>query len=292
MEQERESLELRKIGLIAGNGRFPFLALDEARIRRLPVVVAAIREEADPRLEELSSHLRSGSSFHWIGLGQLGKLVRVFKSTNVRHAVMAGQVKHVRIFASGLRTPAGILSALPDGKMLRMLASLPRRNTRSLIEGVIGVLQAEGIQVLDSTWLLSDLIPAPGVLTRRTPNHREKRDMEYGLEVAQELSRLDLGQTVVLKDQAVVAVEAMEGTDATIRRAAGLVAGSRLTVVKVSRARDEMRFDVPVIGSETLNVLRECRVTALSIDSGRTLILDRDQFIRGADESRITVVCQ
>jgi DUF1009 family protein len=243
-------------------------------------------------LEEMSGQLSSGSSFHWIGLGQLGKLIRVFKSTGTRHAVMAGQVKHVRIFAAGVRTPAGILSALPDVRMLRMLASLRRRNTRSLIEGVIGVLRAEGIEVLDSTWLLADLIPDPGVLTRRKPNDREKRDLEYGLEVAKELSRLDLGQTVVVKDRAVVAVEAMEGTDATIRRAAGLVAGSRLTVVKVSRARNEMRYDVPVIGSETLKVLRECRVSALSIDSGRTLILDRDQFVRGADESRITVVCQ
>ena len=285
-------LEPEKLGLIAGNGRFPFLALSEARNRRLPVVVAAIREEADPQLEEITGQLSNGSSFHWIGLGQLGKLVRVFKSKGIRHAVMAGQVKHVRIFASGVRTPAGILSALPDGRMLRMLASLRRRNTRSLIEGVIGVLRDEGIEVLDSTWLLAGLIPDPGVLTRRKPNEREKRDMEYGREVARELSRLDLGQTVVVKDQAVVAVEAMEGTDATIRRAAGLVAGNRLTVVKAGRARNEMRYDVPVIGSETLNVLRECRVSALSIDSGRTLILDRDQFVRGADESRITVVCQ
>ena len=285
-------VKIEKLGLIAGNGRFPFLVLDEARNRRLPVVVAGIREEADPRLEEISVRLSGGSSFHWIGLGQLGKLIRVFRSTGVRHAVMAGQVKHVRIFASGVRTPAGILSALPDGRMLRLLASLRRRNTRSLIEGVIGVLRAEGIEVLDSTWLLADLIPGPGVLTRRKPDAREKRDMEYGLEVARELSRLDLGQTVVVKDQAVVAVEAMEGTDAAIRRAAGLVAGSRLTVVKVSRARDEMRYDVPVVGSETLNVLRECRVSALSIDSGRTLILDRDRFVRGADESKITVVCQ
>ncbi len=285
-------MEVEKLGLIAGNGRFPFLVLDQARNRRLPVVVAAIREEADPGLEEITGELSGGSSFHWIGLGQLGKLVRVFKNTGIRHAVMAGQVKHVRIFAAGVRTPAGILSSLPDGKMLRMLASLRRRNTRSLIEGVIGVLRAEGIEVLDSTWLLADLIPGRGVLTRRKPNNREKRDMEYGLEVAKELSRLDLGQTVVVKDRAVVAVEAMEGTDATIRRAAGLVAGSRLTVVKAGRARNEMRYDVPVIGSETLNVLRECRVSALSIDSGRTLILDRDHFVHGADESRITVVCQ
>ena len=285
-------MELEKLGLIAGNGQFPFLILDEARNRRLPVVVAAIREEADPQLEERLDRLSNGSSFHWIGLGQLGKLVRVFKSKGIHHAVMAGQVKHVRIFASGVRTPAGILSALPDTRMLRMLASLRRRNTRSLIEGVIGVLRAEGIEVLDSTWLLADLLPGPGVLTRRKPNDREKRDMKYGLEVARELSRLDLGQTVVIKDQAVVAVEAMEGTDATIRRAAELVTGSRLTVVKAGRALNEMRYDVPVIGPETLNVLRECRVSALSIDSGRTLILDRDRFIRGADESRITVVCQ
>lgn len=285
-------MEVEKLGLIAGNGQFPFLVLGEARNRRLPVVVAAIREEADPRLEELANRLSSGSSFHWVGVGQLGKLIRVFRKTGIRHAVMAGQVKHVRIFASGVRTPAGILASLPDGRMLRMLASLRRRNTRSLIEGVIGVLRSEGIEVLDSTWLLSDLIPGLGVLTRRKPSDREKRDMEYGLEVAKELSRLDLGQTVVVKNRAVVAVEAMEGTDATIRRAAGLVAGSRLTVVKVSRPRNEMRYDVPVIGAETLNVMRECRVSALSVDSGRTLILDRERFLRGADESRIAVVCQ
>ena len=283
------NFESGRLGLIAGNGRFPLLVLGEAQSRGLSVVVAAIREEADPLIE---TEIRGASSVHWVGVGQLSKLIRIFKKSGVHKVVMAGQVKHVQIFVTGNRSPAGILSALPDMKMLRLLSSLRRRDTQSLIEGVIGVLQSEGLELLDSTFLLSSLIPDPGLLSKRRLSNQEKHDIEYGWEVAKELSRLELGQTVVVKDGAVVAVEAMEGTDATIRRAAKLVDGSRLTVVKVGRPMQDMRYDVPVIGLDTLAVLKDCHVSALSIDSGQTLILDQEAFVQGANELKMSVVAQ
>ncbi len=278
-----------RLGLIAGNGRFPILALREAIKKQIPVVVAAIKEEASPEIETLAGE-GAGCSFHWVGLGQLGKLIALFKRESVDRAIMAGQVKHAKIFAPGSRNARRLLSALPDARMLRLLISLPRRDTESLIGGIAEVLAEEGVRLIDSTSLLADLLPKPGTLTKRPPNQEETGDFEYGRPLARELARLDLGQTLVVKDRAVVAVEAMEGTDETIRRASRLVDGQRLTVVKVSRPRQDMRFDVPVVGLDTIRTLRECHVSALSIDAGRTLILDREAFIAEADRLRLTVV--
>ncbi|MFB3068158.1 MAG: LpxI family protein, partial [Acidobacteriota bacterium] len=265
-------MKIEKLGLIAGNGRFPLLVLEEALKRDICVVVAAIREEASPEIENFAS--QDTVSLHWLGLGQLGKLIRLFKKAGVEKVVMAGQVKHVQIFSRKGSDSSKRRVILPDLKMTRLFMSLPQKNTQSLIGGVMGVLEKEGLQFIDSTVLLQPLLAQPGVLTQREPDSEELKDMEYGRAVAREIARLDLGQTVVVKDQAVVALEAMEGTDETIRRASRLVKGGRLTVIKLSRPDQDMRFDVPVIGLDTLQVLKECKVSALSIDAGKTLILD------------------
>jgi len=283
-------MNISKLGLIAGNGRFPFLVLEEALKRDIPVVVAAIREEASPEIEDFAS--QSQVSLHWLGLGQLGKLIRLFKKEEVRKVVMAGQVKHVQIFSREGSDSLMPRVILPDLKMARLFMSLPHKNTQSLIGGVIRELEKEGMQFIDSTELLQPLIAEAGVLTQRKPDSNETRDMEYGRPVAREIARLDLGQTIVVKDQAVVAVETMEGTDETIRRAAGLVKGGRLTVIKVSRPHQDMRFDVPVVGMDTLQVLQECNVSALSLDAGTTLILDLESFIQEADRQKMTVVAE
>jgi len=284
--------DIKRLGIIAGNGTFPLLVVREALRQGIPFTVAAIREEASPELEVLVSG-QPGADLHWIGLGQLGKLLRVFKEAGVDKALLAGQVKHARIYAPG--SPRGfgrLLQTVPDLKMIRMFMSLPTRNTEALILGVVHAIEEEGIQVVDSTLLLKHLLPQAGVLTRRPPDQGEQRDIDYGRSVAREIARLDLGQTVVVKDGAVVAVEAMEGTDETIRRAAKLVDGQRLTVVKVSRPKQDMRFDVPVIGLQTLAVLQECNVSALALDAGKTLILDYPAFLQSADQSHITVVAE
>ena len=281
-------VKIQKLGLIAGNGQFPFLVLRQAIRQNVPVVVAAIREETFPEIEEFASD--SGVSIHWLDLGQLGKLIRLFKEADVTQALMAGQVKHARIFSGKGNSSSKWGVTVPDMKMMGLLASLPRKSTRTLLEGVIGVLEKEGFECIDSTVLLKPLLAESGVLTRRHPNGEEQKDIDYGRSVAREIARLDVGQTIVVKDQAVVAVEAMEGTDATIRRAAQLVGRQRLTVVKVSRPDQDMRFDVPVIGLETFEVLGECNVSALSLDADKTLMIDRDEFIKKADASGIAIV--
>ena len=283
-------MNISKLGLIAGNGRFPFLVLEEALKQDIPVVVAAIREEASPEIEKFAS--QSQVSLHWLGLGQLGKLISLFKKGEVRKVVMAGQVKHVQIFSREGSDSLMPRVILPDLKMARLFMSLPHKNTQSLIGGVIRELEKEGMQFIDSTELLQPLLAEPGVLTRRQPDSSETRDMEYGRPVAREIARLDLGQTIVVKDQAVVAVETMEGTDETIRRAARLVKGGRLTVIKVSRPHQDMRFDVPVVGMDTLQVLQECNVSALALDAGTTLILDRESFVQEADRQKMAVVAE
>ncbi len=207
-----------KYGLIAGNGKFPFLVLEGAKRAGASVAVAAIREETDPKIEGLADKLT------WIGIGQLGKMLRFFKNEGVEKAIMAGQVKHVQIFSG----------AIPDLRMLKMLLRLPRRNTDALIGAVASELATEGIELIDSTCFLKDQIPQPGTLTKRSPDEGERGDVEYGLEIASEIARLDLGQTIVVRDRACVAIEAMEGTDAVIRRAGQLVRG-RLTVVKIAK---------------------------------------------------------
>ncbi len=267
----------KRCGLIAGNGRFPFLVLEGARAAGVEMVVAAISEETDPRIAELAS------SIEWISVGHLGKLIRFFKKEGVEQAIMAGQVRHVQIFR---------LSALPDLRMARMLARLKRRNTDALIGAVASELESEGIRLIDSTTYLQPLLAREGVLTRRAPDKNEQADMDYGREVATELARLDLGQTIVVKNQAVVALEAMEGTDATIRRAAELVRGRPLTVIKVAKPNQDMRFDVPVIGLQTIETLVACHVTAVSLTADKTLIFDRQETLEAANRHRIAIVAR
>ncbi len=286
-------MDIERLGLIAGNGKFPFLVLEEAARRKISLVVAAIKEETLPEIEELASRIRVSQNaricVHWLGLGQLEKLIRLFRERGVVQVVMAGQVKHRKIFASKMQGKGG-LSALPDWKMTRLLLSLSRKNTQSLIGGVASVLSNHGIELLDSTYLLRESLATAGVITRRAPNRKEREDIEYGRPLARQLAQLDLGQSVVVRDRAVVAIEAMEGTDETIRRAARLVGSQRLTLVKMSRPNQDMRFDVPVIGLQTLQVLEQCHVSAMAIDAGRTLILDHHEFVRKANGLEIAIV--
>lgn len=263
-----------RYGLIAGNGQFPLLVLDAARSRGIEMIVAAIREEASPELEARAARL------HWLGLGELSRLIRVFKEEGVSRAVMAGQVKHTQIFSS-LR---------PDGKLLQVLMSLREKNTDALIGGVAKVLLEEGIVLEDSTLFLQPLLAAEGVLTRRSPTPEEQQNLDYGRKVARELARWDIGQTIVVAEGACVAVEAMEGTDAAIRRAAELVRGKPLCVVKVAKPNQDMRFDVPVVGLSTIAVMQECGATALSLDAGKTLLFDREQLLAEANGSGITII--
>jgi UDP-2,3-diacylglucosamine hydrolase len=264
-----------QFGLIAGNGKFPFLVVEGARKAGVPLAVAAIREETDPAIERVAERVV------WVGIGQLGKMIRFFKREGVRQAIMAGQVKHVQIFSG----------ALPDVRMLRMLVSLPRRNTDALIGGVAAELAREGIELIDSTYFIKDHLPAEGLLSRRAPDERERGDIEYGLEVAREIARLDLGQTIVVRSRACVAVEAMEGTDATIRRAGALAKG-RLTVVKVAKPNQDMRFDVPVVGVPTIETMAEAGATCLCVTAGKTLIFDREEMLALANRRRIAVVAK
>jgi DUF1009 family protein len=260
-------------GLIAGNGDFPFLVLEGARSRGIEMAVIAIREEASPALERVARRL------HWVSLGELSRTIELLHQEGVRRAVMAGQVKHNKIF-SGIK---------PDWKLAKLLFSLPAKNTDSLIGAVAKVLEAEGIELVDSTNFLGPLLPAPGVLTRRSPNEAEAADIAYGREIARRIAGLDLGQTVVVADRACVAIEAMEGTDETIERAARITGGKRLAVVKVSKPEQDMRFDVPVVGLKTIEVMRRSNATALAIDAGRTLLFEREELIRAADGAAIAI---
>jgi DUF1009 family protein len=270
---EPNSLHPLKFGLIAGNGKFPFLVLEGARKAGASVAVAAIREETDPDIERLADRLT------WVGIGQLGKMLRFFKAEGVDKAIMAGQVKHVQIFSR----------AIPDVRMLKMLLRLPRRNTDALIGAVAGELASEGIELIDSTYFLKDQLPQPGNLTKRKPDDREQSDIEYGLEIANEIARLDLGQTIVVRDRACVAIEAMEGTDAVIRRAGQLVRG-RLTVVKIAKPDQDMRFDVPVVGLPTIEAMIDSGATCLCLTAGQTLMFDREDMMKLANRNKIAVL--
>ena len=261
------------LALIAGNGRFPFLAARGARRAGRRVVALAIREEAAPELEAEVDEI------HWLSLGQLGKAIDTMHRAGAREAVMAGQVKHRQIF-SGI---------VPDLKLMALLARLAFQNTDSLIGAVADALAREGITLLPSTAFLQDELATEGAMTRRAPSREERRDVEYGERVARALAGMDLGQTAVVKDRAAVALEAMEGTDETIRRA-GRIAGPGTTVVKVSKPKQDMRFDVPVAGPGTLDAMREAGARVLALDAGRPLIIDRRDFLRGADEAGIAVV--
>jgi DUF1009 family protein len=266
--------EKEKYGLIAGNGRFPFLVLQSARQQNVDVVVAAIKEETFPGIESC------GYPVHWLGLGELGKLIRLFRKSGVQKAIMAGQVKHVQIFGS----------SFPDLTMIRMLAGLKQKNTDALIGGVARVLEDSGISLVDSTIFLKPHLAPLGVLTKRGLNSAEESDVGYGRPIAHRLAAMDIGQTIVVRDQAVVAVEAMEGTDAVIRRAGQLGNKKNLTVIKVSKPKQDMRFDIPVIGLSTLEHMIESGATALVIDAQRTLIFDRDQLVETADQHGLAIV--
>jgi hypothetical protein len=263
-----------KYGLIAGNGQFPFAVLQSAREQALDVVVAAIKEETLPEIESC------GYPVHWLGLGELGTLIRLFRKEGVRKAIMAGQVKHVQIFGS----------SFPDLTMIRMLAGLKRRNTDSLIGGVARVLEESGISLVDSTMLLKPHLAPEGALTRRGLDASEQADVDFGRPIARRIAAMDIGQTIVVRDRAVVAVEAMEGTDAVIRRAGELAHRENLTVIKVSKPKQDMRFDIPVIGQTTVQNMIDSGATALVIDAGRTIVFDREKLVEEADRHNIAVV--
>jgi len=260
-------------GLIAGNGRFPFLVLEGARSQGIDMTVIAIKEEADPQLEQQAQRV------HWVSLGELSKTIDLLHREGVSQAVMAGQVKHNRIFSS----------IRPDWKLAKLLFALPRKNTDALIGAVAKVLEDEGIHLVDSTLFLKPLVPDAGVLTRRAPNEREAADIAYGLGVARHVASMDIGQTVVISDQACVAAEAMEGTDETIARAARIASGRSLVVVKVSKPKQDMRFDVPVVGLPTIAVMKAAGATALAVDAQRTLFFDRAALIAAADEAGMAI---
>jgi len=263
-----------RYGLIAGNGRFPILALENARKLGHEVVAIGIQEEASSEIEPLAARC------YWISLGELSRLIEILKSEGIEQVVMAGQVKHASIFSS----------IRPDWRLLKLLATLPGKNTDALIGGVAKVLEDEGIRLQDSTALLKPLVADAGVMTRRKPTNQETADIAYGREIAHALAGWDIGQSVAISERACLAVEAMEGTDAMLRRAASLVNGRPMVLVKVATRRRHLLFDVPVAGVETIAVMRQTGATALAVDAGRTLLLDRGEMIRRADEAEISIV--
>jgi DUF1009 family protein len=281
-----------KLGLIAGNGRFPFLLLDAARAQGLAVVVAAIREETDPEIDRRAAE-DERISIEWFSLGELSRLIEVFRREGVRRAVMAGQVKHKQIFSS----------IRPDWRLAKLLLNLRSRNTDMLLGAVAKVLGDEGIELIGSTAFLEPLLAREGVLTARAPDDEERKNIEYGLGVARAVAAFDIGQTVVVAAQACVAVEAMEGTDAAIERAAQLMRSleeetpnssstleRRLTVVKVAKPQQDLRFDVPVVGVVTVETMIRAGASCLSVEAGRTLLFDREALVKLADEAGIAIV--
>ena len=277
-----------KIGLIAGNGKFPLLILDAARSKGMQVVVAAIKEETLPEIEE-----HGAAAVYWLSLGELSKLIEAFQREGITRAIMAGQVKHKQIFSS----------IKPDWRLAKLLLSLTTRNTDSLIGAVGKVLGDEGITLMSSTELLEPMLATEGVLTQRAPNDSEQTNITYGRAVATHLSRFDIGQTVVIAEAACVAVEAMEGTDATILRAAEIMKSPSLgnepstlsralTVVKVAKPNQDMRFDVPVVGLHTIETMKRAGATCLALDAGRCLLLEKEALLAAANEAGICVVAE
>ena len=278
--------QTQKIGLIAGNGKFPFLVLDAARAQGYEVVVAAIKEETSPEIE---SH--GAIAVHWLSLGELSKLIETFQREGVKRAVMAGQVRHKQIFSS----------IRPDWRLAKLLLSLATRNTDSLLGAIAKVLAEEGITLEKSTWLLEPLLVKPGVRTKREPTDQEQKNIEYGRAVALQLAQHDIGQTVVIAESACVAVEAMEGTDATIERAGQIMRSlhgdastlSRaLTVVKIAKPNQDMRFDVPVVGLKTIEVMDSSGAACLALDAGKCLLLDGQKVIDAANAANIAIVAE
>ena len=266
-----------RIGLIAGNGKFPFLALDAAKSLGHDVTVVAIKEETNPEMESAAAVGRA-ANFHWVSLGQLGKCITILKDAGIKHVLMAGQVKHNRLF-----------SVVPDLTLLSVVRRLATRNTDALISAVAEVLQEHGIELVESTAFLEPLLAQAGTLTSRSPTVDEQADLAFGYVVADAIVALDVGQTIAVKDRAVVAVEAMEGTDEVIARAARL-AGPGVTIIKVAKPNQDMRFDVPVIGVPTIDALRKADATVMSVDAGRALILDGERVFEVANEANISIV--
>jgi hypothetical protein len=275
-----------RLGLIAGNGKFPFLVLDAAKAKGYEVVVAAIREETDPAIER-----RGALAVHWLSLGELGRLIETFKAAGVTEAIMAGQVKHKQIF-SAIR---------PDWKLAKLLLSLTTRNTDSLIGAVARVLADEGIHLQNSTTLLEPMLAPVGVLTKRAPTDQEQTNITYGRAVAHHVARFDIGQTVVIAEAACVAIEAMEGTDEAILRAGKLMQSlhgesstlsRELTVIKVAKPNQDMRFDVPVVGIHTIATMAQAGASCLALDANKCLMLDREKVIAAADEAGIAIVAE
>jgi DUF1009 family protein len=267
-----------RLGLIAGNGRFPFLVLDAARRAGHDVTVIAIKEEALPELADAASRAPA-AALHWVSLGQLGTCITLLKAAGVTQAVMAGQVKHVKLFAD----------IVPDLTLVGVLMRLKARNTDALISGIADVLRDHGIALVDSTAFLTPLLAREGVLTRRAPTEEQCADLAFGYRIADAVAALDIGQTIAVKAAAVVAVEAMEGTDAVIARA-GQLAGRGVRVVKVAKPQQDMRFDVPVVGVSTIEAMQAVGADALSVDAGKTLMIDGDAVIKAADEAGIAIV--
>ena len=267
-----------RIGLIAGNGQFPFLALDAARSLGHDVTVVAIREEAHPSMEAAAATGRP-AEFHWVSLGQLGRCIDILKRADVTRALMAGQVKHTRIF-SGI---------VPDLTLLSVLRRLRTRNTDALISAVADVLGTHGIELVDSTAFLDPLLARSGTLTERAPNDEESGDLAFGYGMADAIAGFDIGQTIAVRQRAVVAVEAMEGTDEVIARA-GRLAGPGCCVIKVAKPNQDMRFDVPVIGVPTIDALSAAGATVLSVDARRTVVLDGDRVFEAANAAGVAVV--
>ena len=267
-----------RLGLIAGNGRFPFLVLDAARGAGHDVTVIALKEEAFPELAELSAR-PPAAALHWVSLGQLGKCISLLKGAGVTQAVMAGQVKHTKLFAD----------IVPDLTLAGVLMRLKSRNTDAIISGVADVLRTNGIELLDSTAFLAPLLAREGVLTARAPTDEQRADLAFGVRIADAIAGLDIGQTIAVKSAAVVAVEAMEGTDQVISRA-GQLAGSGVRIVKVAKPNQDMRFDVPVVGVSTIAAMRAAQADVLSVDAGKTLMIDGEAIVKAANEAGIVIV--
>jgi len=264
----------RKYGMIAGNGRFPLLALEAARREGDEVIVIAIQNEASPEIA------RFACSMHWISIGQLSRLIDILKRAKVSQVMMAGQVKHVSIFSS----------ITPDWRLAKLLTSLKEKNTAALIGGIQKILGDEGIELVDSTLLLKSFLAPEGVLTKRNFNKQEEADFRYGRRIASVLASADIGQSVAISEKACVAAEAMEGTDVMLRRAATLVNGKRLMLIKAAHGRAHLLFDVPVVGLTTIATMIDTNTTALAVEAGRTLVLDKTQMIERANDAGIVII--
>jgi len=267
----------QRLGIIAGNGRFPFLVLDAARSLGYEVVVIGIKEEADKDLEGVAA--KANSAMHWVSIGQLGTFLKILEDNHITRAVMAGQVKHIKIFGG----------FVPDLTAMSLLGRMKGMNTDALIGAVAELMRERGVELMNSASLLEPLLARDGVMTNRAPSEAEAKDLEFGYSMADAIAGLDIGQTIAVKHKAVVAVEAMEGTDEAIGRA-GHLAGEGVTIIKVAKPKQDMRFDVPIVGLATIQAMRVARATCLSLDAGKTLIFDRDAFFASANDAGIAVV--